>query len=112
MRVSLPNRDNGTNGACLFTCAVAVGVTVLYCWIFVEAFVWVRAMLPDAAGTESLLAGSGITGRVIFDFVALGLLWHYLTPRKLYRYLRREIQALRDRGPLGKSGVRLQPWWL
>lgn len=120
MRTYLHNHFRGANTARLFTSAVSMLLTAVYCWGFVEAFLWVREMLPDAAGPEALLNGPSITSRVIFDFVVLGLLWHYLTPRKLYRYLSQGIQNLNfrrsrrpgDRRQVGKSAARLQPWWL
>lgn len=92
VRTYLHDQFSGANTASLFTSALAVLLTAVYCWMYIYAFLWVREMLPDASEAEALLNGPSITVRLVFDFVALGVLWRYVTPMRVCRYLQRAFR--------------------
>lgn len=77
--------------ASVFIDGVALLMTTFCYWIYFQIFLFVHDLFPvPDSFFASLMDESGdqwtITARLAFELVALGVLWRYLTPKRVYRY--------------------------
>jgi hypothetical protein len=78
--------------ASVFIDGVALLMTTLFYWIYFQIFLFVHDLFPEpelprlASLTDEWGDQWTITARLAFELVALGVLWRYLTPKRVYRY--------------------------
>ena len=85
--------------AAVFACTFAASMTAFFYWIYFQIFLVVHDLFPVP---DSLLASLTdewgdhwtIAARLAFELVALGVLWRYLTPMRVYRFWQAPIIEL------------------
>ena len=69
------------------TCAVVVAFTAAFYLMYLTAVLVVRQTLLLAVLESRSQTAAALVLGFAFDFVALGILWRYLTPPKVFRFL-------------------------
>ena len=78
--------------ASVFIDGVSLLMTTFCFWIYFQIFLLVHDLFPapEPSRLASLTDEWGdhwtIIARLVFELVALGVLWRYLTPKRVYRY--------------------------
>lgn len=85
--------------ASVFIDAVALLMTTFCYWIYFQIFLVVHDLFPVPDALLASLTDDwgdqwAITARLAFEFVALGVLWRYLTPMRVYRFWQAPIIEL------------------
>lgn len=70
----------------LFISASAVIATTVCYALYLELFLLVQDSFPKPSPFEFQIEQWSVRVRLAFELVALGVLWRYLTPTKLYRF--------------------------
>lgn len=84
--------------ASVFASAFAVSITAFFYWIYFQLFLFVHDLFPErspfALLTEEWRDQRTVIVRLAFELLTLGVLWRYLTPKKVYRYWQAQIHEL------------------
>jgi hypothetical protein len=70
----------------LFASAAAVFATTVCYALYLQLFLVVQDSFPEPSPFEFLIEQWSVRLRLAFELVALGVLWRYLTPKRLYRF--------------------------
>jgi len=95
--------------AAVFACTFAASMTAFFYWLYFQLFLFLHDLFP-ARSSFDLLAEEWrdqwtVTIRLAFELLALGVLWRYLTPNKVYRYWQAGINQLH--GPFPQTWKQL-----
>ena len=78
----------------LFTFASAVLATTICYSLYLLLFLLVQDSFPEPSPVEFLIEQWTVRLRLAFELVALGVLWRYLTPRRLFRFWQLRISEV------------------
>src|SRR5260370_5074628 len=75
------------------TCAVVLAFTAAFYFMYLTAFIFARPILLAVLAWK-FQAGTAVVLGLAFDLLALGVLWRYLTPAKVFRFWHRGAEEL------------------
>jgi hypothetical protein len=75
------------------TCAVVVAFTAAFYFMYLTAFTFARQILLAVLWWK-FQAGTAVVLGLAFDLLALGVLWRYLTPARVFRFWHRGAEEL------------------
>ncbi len=70
------------------TCAVVVAFTAAFYFMYLTAFTFARPILLAVLAWK-FQAGTAVVLGLAFDLLALGILWRYITPARVFRFWHR-----------------------
>src|SRR5260370_36135059 len=75
------------------TCAVVLAFTAAFYFMYLTAFIFARPILLAVLAWK-FQAGTAVVLGLAFDLLALGVLWRYLTPTRVFRFWHRGAEEL------------------
>ncbi len=75
------------------TCAVVIAFTAAFYFMYLTAFTFARQILLAVLWWK-FQAGTAVVLGLAFDLLALGVLWRYLTPARVFRFWHRGAEEL------------------
>jgi len=75
------------------TCAVVVAFTAAFYFMYLTAFTFARQILLAVLAWK-FQTGTAVVLGLAFDLLALGVLWRYLTPARVFRFWHRGAEEL------------------
>jgi len=75
------------------TCAVVIAFTAAFYFMYLTAFTFARQILLVVLWWK-FQAGTAVVLGLAFDLLALGVLWRYLTPARVFRFWHRGAEEL------------------
>lgn len=76
------------------TCAIVIAFTAAFYLMYLTAVLVVRQTLLLAILEARSQTGAALALGLAFDFVSLGILWRYLSPAKVFRFLLGGAEAI------------------